>query len=178
VLAPAAIAWFAVPRSFDFEVESSASVGDIRWAFAEEHYWLARLKASGGIGRLDSLTVDADDSLAVVVVQDLRQELLSGLVAKFYPRAWQMVHSEAWSPIDSGLVRGEINIATRGAPGSGHGAVLLAPTPNGSRLAGTATVEFKVPLIGGQVENLIGRQLVQQLTDLLRFTTEWISENS
>jgi hypothetical protein len=167
-----------VPRSFDFEVESSASVGDIRWAFSEEDYWLARLEASGGIGRLDSLMVDADDSVAVIIVQNLRDELLPGVVAKFYPRAWHMVHNETWSPIDSGLVRGEISIVTHGAPGSGLGTVLLAPAQNGSHLTGTATVEFKVPLIGGQVENLIGRQLVQQITDLLRFTAEWISEHA
>jgi hypothetical protein len=172
------LAWLAVPRSFDFEVESSASVEDIRWAFSEEDYWLARLEPAGDLGRLDSFMVDADGSVRVVIVLDLRTELLSGVVAKFYPRMWQIVQNETWSPIDSGLVRGEISVVTHGGPGSGRGTALLAPAQNGSRMTGTATVEFKVPLIGGQVEKLIGRQQIQGITDLLRLTAEWISEHA
>jgi hypothetical protein len=51
-----------------------------------------------------------------------------------------------------------------------------APTQNGSRLKGTATVEFKVPLIGGKIESIIGRQLVEQISSILRFTAKWITE--
>ncbi len=167
-----------MPRSFDFTVESSASVEAIRWAYSEEDYWLARLAASGGIGRLDSFMVDADDSVAVAIVQDLRQELLPGIAARFYPRTWQMKHHESWRPIDSGRVHGEISIMAHGAPGSGIGTAVLAPSRKGSCMTGTATVEFNVPLIGGQVESLIGRQLVKEITDLQRFTAEWISEHA
>ena len=73
---------------------------------------------------------------------------------------------------------GEISIATRGAPGSGRGTALLAPAQNGSRLKCTATVEFKVPLIGGKIESMIGRQLVEQISAMLRFTAEWLTEHA
>jgi hypothetical protein len=48
----------AVPRSFDFSIESPVSVEQIHSAFSEKDYWLARLAAFGGIGRLDSFVVD------------------------------------------------------------------------------------------------------------------------
>jgi hypothetical protein len=167
-----------MPRSFDFSAESSVSVEQIHWAFSEEDYWLARLAPSGGTVRLDSFTIGTDGSVTVVITGDGRHEGLSGLVAKFYPRSWQVVQKETWSPIDGGRVHGEVSIAARGAPGSGVGKVLLAPAQNGSRLKCTATVEFKVPLVGGKIESFIGRQLVQQISEVQRFTTEWITEHA
>ncbi len=167
-----------MPRSFDFSVESPVSVEQIHSAFSDEDYWLARLAPSGGINRLDSLIVGTDGSVTVAVIGDGRHEGLPGLVAKLYPREWQVVQNETWSPIEGGRVRGEVSIATRGAPGSGLGIVLLAPAQNGSRLTCTATVEFKVPLVGGKIESFIGRQLVQQISELQRFTAEWITEHA
>jgi hypothetical protein len=169
----------AMPRSFDFTIESPASVEQIHSALAEEDYWLARLAAlGGGISKLDSLITGTDGSVAVVIVQDARAQGLPKLVAKFYPRNWQVVQKETWRPIDGGLVRGEVSIVTHGAPGSGFGTALVEPAQNGSRLNCTATVEFKVPLVGGKVESLIGRQLAKQFSVILRFTTKWITEHA
>lgn len=168
----------AVPRSVDFSVDSSATVEQLHSAFSEESYWLARLATFGGFGRLDTLTIDPDGSTRVVIIQDLRHEGLPGLVAKFFPREWQVVQTETWSPIDDGQVRGEISIVTHGAPGSGLGTAVLAPTPHGSRLNCSATVEFKVPLIGGKIESLISRLLAQQISGLQRYTVKWITEQA
>jgi hypothetical protein len=167
-----------VPRSFDFSVESSASVEQIHSAFSEEDYWLARLAPLGGSGTLDSLVIGTDGSVTVVIIEALRPEWLPGLVTKFYPFDWQVVQNETWSPIGGGLVRGEVSIAARGAPGSGLGTVLLAPAQNGSRLQCTASVEFKVPLVGGQIESFIGGQMAEQFSAMERFTTNWITEHA
>jgi Protein of unknown function (DUF2505) len=168
-----------MPRSVDFLIESSASVEQIHSAFCEEDYWLARLEAfGGGIGKLDSLIIGTDGSVTVAISEDVRHERLPGLVAKFYPRDWQVVQSETWSPIGEGLVRGEVSIASHGAPGSGFGTALLAPARNGSRLECTATVEFKVPLVGGKIESLLGRQLAKQFSVIQGFTAKWITEHA
>ena len=168
----------AVPRSFDFSIESPVSVEQIHSAFSEKDYWLARLTAFGGIGRLDSFDIDTDGSVTVVIAGDGRHEGLPGLVAKFFPRSWQVVQKETWSPIAGGQVRGEVSIAQGAAPGSGRGTALLALAQNGSRLNGAATVKFKVPLIGGKIESIIGRQLVEQISAILRFTAKWITEQA
>jgi uncharacterized protein DUF2505 len=167
-----------MPRSFDFSVETSVSVEQIHSAFSEEDYWLARLAAFGGIGRLESLNVGPDGSAQVTIVQDLRQEWLPGLFAKLYPRDLQVVQTETWRLIDGGVVRGEINTVARGAPGSGLGTVLLVPDQDSSRLNCTATVEFKVPLVGGTIESFFGRQMVEETPVMLRFTTKWITERA
>jgi hypothetical protein len=167
-----------MPRSVDFCLEASTTVEQILWAFSEETYWRARLAAFGGFGRLDSLNIGTDDSVAVVIIQELRHERLPGLVAKFFPRRWRVVQEETWRPIGGGVVRGEVSVATHGAPGSGFGTALLAPAKNGSRMECTATVEFKVPLVGGKIETLMGRLMVQQMSVIQRFTTDWITEHA
>ncbi|MGE0783507.1 DUF2505 domain-containing protein [Mycolicibacterium sp.] len=167
-----------VPRSVDFRVESSASVEQIYWAFSEEDYWLARMAHFGGFGKLDSLSVAEDGTVTVVVLHDLQPDGLPKTFAKFFPRNWQVVQDETWRPADGGVVQGEVAIATRGAPGSGRGIALLAPAANGSELRCNATVEFKVPLVGGKIEGMIGRLMVPQFAVIQRFTAKWIAENA
>ena len=41
-----------------------------------------------------------------------------------------------------------------------------------------ATVEVRIPLVGGKLENFIGSQLVELLIREQRFTTTWIGENA
>ncbi len=138
---------------------------------------MARLAAFGGLGRLDSLTVD-DGSVTVVIVHEVRDEGLPALVAKFFPHSWRVLQTETWSPICDGIMRGEVDIAAHGAPGSGVGMALLAPARNGSRLKCEATVEFKVPLVGGKFENIMGRSLAHQFAVIERFTSDWIAKNT
>jgi hypothetical protein len=147
-------------------------------AFAERDYWLARLATFDGLGDLDTLTVDPDGSVTVVVVKELHHDGMSGPGARFFPRQWRVVHNERWSPIGEGRVRGEVSIVPHGAPGSGAGTALLTPTQAGSQLKCKATVEFKVPLVGGAVETVMGRLLVQNISTMQRFTTKWIQEHS
>ncbi|MBJ7341377.1 DUF2505 domain-containing protein [Mycolicibacterium sp.] len=166
-----------MPRSTDFSVESPATVEQIRWAFAEEEYWRARLTEFGG-GRLHSLTIDADGAVTVVVIYELGNDGLPGLVAKFHPLNWQVVQTETWSPVDRGRVRGEVRQEARGAPGSGLGIVVLAPAKKGSRMKCSATVEFKIPVVGGKIEGLMCRQLAEQTAVIQRFTAGWIDQHA
>ncbi|BBY92742.1 hypothetical protein MGALJ_24110 [Mycobacterium gallinarum] len=167
-----------MPRSVDFCVKSPASVEQIHSAFSDENYWQTRLAEFGGFGTLDSLVIDSDRAATVVIIQKLRHEGLPKIVARFFPRDWKVVQKETWRPIGDGLVRGEIDIASHGAPGSGSGVALLAPTESGSRLDCNATVEFRVPLVGGKIESMIGHMLSQQFNIIERFTTKWITEQA
>jgi hypothetical protein len=165
-------------RSFDFSVESSVSVEQIHSAFSAEDYWLARIAAFGGTGRLESFAVGVNGSVRVVIVQDLRNDLMPGFFAKLYPRDLAVVQDETWTLIDRGSVRGEVSTAARGAPGSGSGTLVMVPAADGSRLHCTATVRVKVPFVGGKIESLAGRQMVEETPVMLRFTAKWITENA
>ena len=65
-----------------------------------------------------------------------------------------------------------------GAPGSGHGAAMLAPSGDGSRLNLSATVEFNVPLVGGKIESYVASQFADGFAEIHRFTTNWITEHA
>ena len=166
-----------MPRSFEVLIESPSSVEQVHAAFGSEDYWLARFAAFGATSTLDSLTVGADGTVRVAVTQDLRQDVLPGIVAKFYRRDLKIHHSETWRPVGDGRVRGEIGVAVSGAPGSGSGAALIAPAEDGSQLTLTATVEFKVSVVGGTIESYIAREFAQGIREIQRFTTGWISEH-
>ena len=84
-------------------------------------------------------------------------------VARFYPGDLKILSTETWRPIGGRRVRGEVNIAEAGAPGSSRGAALLVPMGNRSQLSFNGTVEFKVPLVGGKIESYLGGPLAEQI---------------
>jgi hypothetical protein len=167
-----------MPRSFDVSFDSPASVEQIHSAFADEQYWLARLAAFGGNKALESLTVGSDGTVSAVVTEDLRHGGLPTILTTFYRGDLNIVSKETWAPIGDGCVSGEIGVAVIGAPGSGHGAAMLVPSVNGSRLTIAVTVEFKVPLVGGKVESFIAREFARGLPEIQRFTNTWIGEHA
>lgn len=166
-----------MPHSFDVLAESTASVEQVHSAFGQEDYWLARLAAFRAGTTLNSLIVDADGTVTVTTAQDLRHDRMTGLAAKFYPGDLRILREETWRPIGDRRVRGDVSVAVCGAPASGLGKALLAPKGNGSSLKFTATVEFKLPLVGGKIETYIGGQLAEQIPEIQRFTTAWITEH-
>jgi Protein of unknown function (DUF2505) len=166
-----------MPCSFDVSFESPASVDQVHSTFSDEKYWLARLAAFGSDTTLDTFFVDSDGTITVTTTQDLRHDALPGVVAKLYRGDLNILRNETWRPIGGRRVSGEISVDAVGAPGSGHGAALLAPLRNGSQLKFTATVEFKVPLISGKIERYISGQFADGISEIQRFTTMWIAEH-
>ena len=167
-----------MPRSFEVPFESPASVEQVHGAFSDKDYWLARFAAFGADSTLDSLVVDADGTVTVGVTQHLGRQLLPGLIAKLVPGDLRILHTETWRRAGDGQVRGQISVSAPAALGSGRGLALLTPSGEGSRLEFTATVEFKVPLIGGKVESYIAREFAQGIPEIQRFTTGWITEQA
>lgn len=97
-------------RTIDFAIDSPVDVDRIHWAFSQEDYWRARMKTFGGMGKLKSLDVDPDGSVAVTLFHDLHPEGLPKALAKFFPRNWQVVQEETWAPQADGSVRGEVGV--------------------------------------------------------------------
>ena len=166
-----------MPRSFDVSADSPVTVEQVHSAFSDEGYWLARLATMNGSTALESLIVDDDQTVRVATTQDLGRDLVPGIVAKFYRRDLKVRHTETWRPID-GQLRGEINVAVSGAPGSGSGAALVAPTQGGSRMTFEGSVEFNVPLVGGTIESFIAREFARGIPDIQHFLAKWVTEHA
>jgi Protein of unknown function (DUF2505) len=170
-----------VPQSFDILTESPASVEQVHAAFSREDYWLARHAAFDVTSTLDSLIVEADGTVTVRATQHLGRQLLPGLLAKLVPGDLKILHSETWRPVGDRRVRGQVSISAPAALGSGRAEAWLAPVDpvgKGSRLRFAATVEVKIPLVGGKLENSIGADLAENIPAIQRFTTAWITEHA
>jgi hypothetical protein len=168
-----------MPRSFDMAAEYERNVEQVHRALRDRSYWLARLADSGADkATLDSMQVDGKGGVDVVTTQVLRRDRLPGVVTQFHPGDLAIVREEVWSPIADGSATATVTGAIPGAPVSLTGTAVLESTDDGgSRLQFTASVEVRIPLVGGKVENFIGSQLVELLIAEQRFTTAWMEEN-
>jgi Protein of unknown function (DUF2505) len=170
-----------MPRSFDIAAEYGGSVEQVHRALSDEHYWLARLADSGADGyALDAMNIDEQGAIDVVTTQTLRADRLPGVVTQFHRGDLSFVREETWSPVRGGQATATIKGSIPGAPASLSGTAVLvaANAGSGSRLEFNVTVEVRVPLVGGKIENFIGSQLVDLIIAEQRFTTMWITENA
>jgi hypothetical protein len=166
-----------MPRRFDVSTATPATVAQVHAAFADEDYWRARLCHYGGESIvLDSLVV-GERSVLVSSVQDLRNDVLPGLIARAVPGDLKVTREETWRVAGDEL-HGDVVITASGAPLSGVATAVVSPTGQGAVLRFTGTVHMKVPLIGGPIEKYISSQIVEEIPGVQRFTTRWILENA
>ena len=162
-----------------------ATVEEVLRAFSEEQYWLARLADSGADDTtLDSMQVGGpsgdDGSIDVITTQILRSDRLPGVVTQFHRGDLRIRREERWEPVTNGSSTAIVTGSILDARASLTGTAVLEPVAEsgGSRLKLRATVEVRIPLVGGKLENFIGSQLVELLIAEQRFTTVWIGETA
>ena len=160
------------------EYESTAE--QVHRAFSDEKYWLVRLGDSGSDhATLDELVIGTDGGMRIRTTQTLQADRLPAVVTQFHRGDLSFVREEIWTPMVDGRATAVIVGKIPGAPAGLTGAAELAPAsaPLGSRMAFTASVEVRVPLVGGKIETFIGSQLFHLVRAEQRFTTVWINEN-
>ena len=159
--------------------EYDGTVEQVHRAFSDREYWLERLADSGADrATLDTMEISGDGGVDVVTTQMLRRDRLPGLVTQFHPGDLSIVREETWSPIRDGTATANVTGSIPGAPVSVTGTAVLADGDNGSaRLTFNASVEVRIPLVGGKIENFIGKLLVELLIAEQRFTSAWINQN-
>ncbi|GLP75763.1 hypothetical protein TUM20983_28730 [Mycobacterium antarcticum] len=168
----------SVPRSMDLTAESPHPLARIRFAFQSEVYWQDRLRAfEGASPTLDSLTTDSAGRTTVSMTMRFGGDQLPDPLRRLRLAGLDIVQRERWFADEDGGLRGEIGVDALRTPISGHGAVLLTAVPPGTRLAGTATVEVGVPLIGGTIARFITGLLANGIVDIVRITDAWLDEN-
>jgi hypothetical protein len=168
-----------MPRSFDMAAEYEGTVDQVHQAFRDEGYWQERLARSGADdATLDSMTDDGEGGVDVITTQTLRSDRLPGVVAQFHHGDLSFVREERWTAVTDGQASALVKGSIPGAPATLTGTALLTATESGSRLEFKATVEVRIPLVGGKVESFIGSQLVDLLIAEQRFTSAWIRENA
>jgi Protein of unknown function (DUF2505) len=171
-----------MPRSFDIAADSEGSVEEVLQAYSKEDYWLARLACSGvDDAKLESLRVGGklgnDGTIEVVTLQVVRSDKLPGLITQVHRGDLRIRRKETWGPVSDGVATATITGSIEGAPAHVSGTAALSPTTEsgGARLDCRLTIQVRVPLIGGKLENFIGAQLANLVEAEQRFTTAWIT---
>jgi hypothetical protein len=168
-----------VSRSVALSAASPHALDKIRFAFEDEAYWVARLGAfDAGSPTLDSLTTDSSGTTSVVTTMRFGVDQLPDPMRRLRLASLEIVQRERWSTLDGGELRGEITVDAPRTQISGRGSVVLAPAESGTQLAGTATVNVNIPLIGGPISKFIAGLLASGILDIVRVTDSWLVENS
>ena len=158
--------------------EYGCDVARVHGAFADEAYWRERLEKSGcDVATLDALTVGDDGGLRIATTQTVRFNRLPGFVSQLHAGDLTLVREEVWSPIRDGRATGTIKGTVPGAPVSVTGTAEMSSTDTGARVDVHATVEVRIPLLGGKVEGFIGGQLAEMVRLEEQFTSQWITEH-
>jgi hypothetical protein len=154
------------------------SVEQVHAAMRDEQYWLARLADSGADhASLDSIHVTADGGVEVETTQVLRSDRLPAVVTQFHHGDLEIRRAESWTGLVNARADATVSGSIPGAPVSLTGTAQLTSSELQAHLAFRATVEVRIPLVGGKVENFIGHQLVDLLIAEQQFTTRWIAQN-
>jgi Protein of unknown function (DUF2505) len=174
-----------MPRSFDLSTDYAVTVEAVLGAFSDEQYWVARLADSGADDfTLDSMALGGpsgdDGSIDVITTQVLRADRMPAVVSQFHRGDLRIRREERWEPITNGSATATVTGSILDSPASLTGTAVLEPVPEsgGARLTLRASVEVRIPLVGGKLENFIGNQLVELLIHEQRFTTMWIGETT
>jgi hypothetical protein len=169
-----------MPRSFDMSTDYAQAVEAVLRAFSDEQYWLARLADSGADDTvLDSMDVTDDGTIDVITTQVLRADRMPAVVTQFHRGDLRIRREERWEPIVDGSATATVTGSILDSPASLTGTAVLEPLDDGgARLKLRATVEVRIPLVGGKLENFIGSQLVELLIREQRFTTTWIGKSA
>ena len=173
-----------MPRSFDMSAHYQGTVEQVRQAFRQESYWLARLASSGvDDAKLESIHVGGpngnDGSIDVVTLHVLRKSRLPSLVTQFHRGDLHIRRAERWAPTTNGETTATVIGSIVDAPVALSGTAVLGPhaESGGAQLTFQATVEVRIPFVGSKLETLIGSQLATVVLAEQRFTTMWITEN-
>lgn len=171
-----------MPRSFDLSADYDGSVEEVHRAFTDESYWRARLAGSGvDLATLESMRVGGDtgndDTVEVITVQVIHSDKLPGMVTQLHSGDLRIRREEVWGPVAGGAAQGSVLGSILDAPVNLTGTAMLSPIveTGGARLTFRATVQVRVPIIGGKLESIIGTRLAELVAAEQRFTTEWIA---
>lgn len=96
---------------------------------------------------------------------------LPSVARKFIGSELRIVQSETWTSGD----RADLDVAIPGAPGSIRGTITLRSAGEETVQTVDAEIKVKVPLVGGQVEKLIGKVLGNVLKLQERVGRDWLT---
>ncbi|WP_327110447.1 DUF2505 domain-containing protein [Nocardia sp. NBC_01730] len=150
----------------------SHSLAAVRAALTSDQYWKDRVAEVGGPNaRLESITVSGDQVRAELV-QAIAAELLPAAITAVRPGDLIIPRVEHWTG-DSATFEARVE----GAPAEVRGTITLAADGSGATATTDGTIEVKIPLFGGKIENAIAEHLTELLKNEEEFTGNWLASH-
>ncbi len=159
-------------------------VEDVYRAFSDADYWRARLTDSGvDEMRLESMRVGGesgdDSTIDVAMLQVTHSKNLPALVTQLHRGDMHIRRTENWGPIIDGTATASLGASIKDAPVNLWGSAVLSPTAEGGfRMRVMATVQVRVPILGGKVEKILVAHLTGVVEAEQRFTAAWIKDHA
>lgn len=152
------------------------TVEQVHDAFCDEQYWSARLAESGADEwKLEAFSLGHDGGVDVVTTQVLRAERLPGVVHQFHHGDLEIRRAESWTGLSGDSAEATVASSIVRAPVTLNGDARLVGRRAGARLTFRASVDVRIPLVGGKMEKFIGKQLINLLETEQQFTMKWIA---
>ena len=106
--------------------------------------------------------------------QGLKESDLPPVVGKVLQGDLSIQRTESLRRTGPGMYGGDVDVAIAGVPASAAGTMRLTDSGTGSEFEVHATVEVRVPLIGGKIEEIIAGQVRRLLAAETGFTVRWL----
>ena len=162
--------------SYDVEVGVSAAV--MYRDFTTADYWqdlIAHYCEFGTDTEIRNFSC-GDDGTDIAFAHTLRSADLPAIVRPVLPRTFVLTREQHFDPFEpaTNTAAGHYR-AVIPAPVDVTGDYLLSDTDNGSRMRLRARCTVRIPLIGGQIEQLLIGGLQQMFAGEGEFTADWIA---
>ena len=161
-------------RSIDYRSILAFPAERVFATMTDEEYLRARLRELGGPGS-ELLEHEAGpESARYRLKQGLSEKDLPPIVGKVMQGDLSIQRTEALRRTGPGAYTGDVDVAIAGVPASASGSMRLADSGTGGAFEVHATVEVRVPLFGGKIEEIIAGQVRRLLEAETAFTVRWL----
>lgn len=151
-------------RPFSARTAYDAPIADVAAMMSDREFVEHKVAASKPTTSRVDVKVAADGAFTIDTTRALPTDHLPAAAQRLVGRTIEIALIERWGPADDdGSRQGTIDLRVVGKPASASGTATMTTAGAGTVLVYEGTVEAKVPLIGGKLEE----QAVQQVQSVL-----------
>ncbi|WP_181779230.1 DUF2505 domain-containing protein [Pseudonocardia pini] len=152
-----------MPRSTEFRATSTHPVDAVFAAMIDRQILSDRLAVMGGPGAGILEYEKVGEGAKYRVKHGIDAQHLPGVVKTVVGNdGIQIERDETWTRAGDGY-DGTVGVALPGLPARASGVMRLSPVGTGSELVVRVDVSVNVPIIGGKIEETVGKEIVRLL---------------
>lgn len=158
-------------KTFDIAEELTCPA-DVAYAtITNPEYWRQRFAE-----KPDNYSLDPAPGAFTITVRDtIAQDSLPALVRPVVSGDIVAERVDVWGPLEGERAVGTVAATASGVPLTVEGTLEIAASGAGSVLRATGTVTVKIPLIGGQIENMMRKMVEDMLVRDRDRIHEWLA---